>query len=173
MPLTFHIAGRIGNTYGLFDNPGLPQLAACLERFPRLRFLGHSQAFWSEIAALGPGDDRCGYPAGPIRAEGAVPRLMRRCPNLYGDLSAGSGYNALARDPEHAVRFLNEFQDRLLYGTDICAPKPPPPLAELLLKLRADGRISEAVFRKVARENAIALLGLDSALRCAAPASAV
>ena len=161
LPLTFHIAGRIGDTYGLFDNPGLPQLEACLRRFPKLRFLGHSQAFWSEIAQLGPDDDRCDYPPGPIAAEGAVPRLMRSYPNLYGDLSAGSGYNALARDADYAVRFLNEFQDRLLYGTDICAPQPPKPLAAFLLGLRAEGRISEEVFMKVARENAIALLALD------------
>ena len=45
--------------------------------------------------------------------------MMRAHPNLHGDLSAGSGHNALSRDPAFGVRFLNEFQDRLYFGTDI------------------------------------------------------
>ncbi|MFA6665708.1 MAG: amidohydrolase family protein, partial [Armatimonadota bacterium] len=96
----------------------------------------------------------------PIIEEGVVPHLMRRYPNLYGDLSAGSGHNALARDPEYAVKFLNEFQDRLLFGTDICAPDTPTPLVDFLLDLRDSGKISEAVFQKIARENAVKLLNL-------------
>ena len=84
---------------------------------------------------------------------------MRACPNLYGDLSAGSGCNALARDEDYTVQFLTEFQDRLLFGTDICVPDTPTPLVDLLLRLRDTGRISETVFQKVARENAISLLG--------------
>ena len=159
-PLTFHVAARIGGIYGLYDDPGLSQLEVSLQRFPKLPFLAHSQSFWAEMAPLETPADRYGYPRYPIRQEGVVPKLMRRYPNLYGDLSAGSGHNALARDPEYAVRFLNEFQDRLLFGTDICAPSTPTPLVDFLLELREEGRISEAVFQKVARENAIKLLGL-------------
>ena len=159
-PLTFHVAAQMGNIYGLYDDPGLPQLERSLQRFPKLRFLAHSQSFWAEMAALQTPADRYGYPRYPVTEEGVVPKLFRRYPNLYGDLSAGSGHNALARDPEHAVRFLNEFQDRLLFGTDICAPSTPTPLVDFLLGLRDSGKISEAVFQKVARENAIKLLGL-------------
>ncbi len=160
LPLTFHIACRIGGIYGLYDDPGLPQLEASLQRFPKLRFLAHSQSFWAEMGRLRTPLDRAGYPRYPIDEEGVVPHLFRRYPNLYGDLSAGSGHNALARDPDHAVAFLNEFQDRLLFGTDICAPNTPTPLVDFLLGLRADGRISEEVFQKVARENAVKLLDL-------------
>ncbi|MEI8345181.1 MAG: hypothetical protein WCG06_03820, partial [Candidatus Omnitrophota bacterium] len=53
----------------------------------------------------------------PITDEGRVPQLMRKYTNLYGDLSAGSGCNALKRDRKYAVKFLNEFQDRLMFGT--------------------------------------------------------
>ena len=81
-----------------------------------------------------------------------MPKLFRRYENLYGDLSAMSGYNALARDREYAVQFLNEFQDRLMFGTDICAPDTPTPLVDFLLQLRDEKLISEEVFRKVARE---------------------
>ncbi|HRU04260.1 MAG TPA: amidohydrolase family protein [Candidatus Brocadiia bacterium] len=165
MLLTFHIGPFIGGCYGLYDEPGLPQLEQSLRRFPGLKFLGHSQPFWAEMAPLETLGDRCGYPSYPIRQEGVVPKLMRKYPNLYGDLSAGSGHNALARDEEYAGRFLEEFQDRLLFGTDICAPDTPTPLVDLLLKLRASGRISETVFPKVARENAVRLLGLQTTAR--------
>jgi len=106
--------------------------------------------------------ERLGYPKGKIEEEGRVPLLMREYGNLYGDLSAGSGCNALTRDREYAVRFLNEFQDRLFFGTDICQPTMPSlkPLAEFLIGLRDSGDISETVFNKVARENAIRILGL-------------
>jgi len=160
LPLTFDISTRIGGTYGLYDDAGLPQLARSLQRFPRLIILGHGPAFWAEIAALETPADRAGYPGYPVREEGIVPKLFRRYPNLYGDLSAGSGHNALARDPDHAVRFLNEFQDRLLYGTDICAPDQKAPLAGFLKGLVDSGKISEGTFRKIARENAQRLLGL-------------
>ena len=160
LPLTFHLAGQLGGTYGLYDEPGLVQLAECLRRFGELKFLGHSQPFWAEIGQLERPEDRLGYPAYPVRAEGAVPKLMRRHPNLYGDLSANSGHNALARDLDYAARFLDEFQDRLLFGTDICAPETPTPLVDTLGKLKDAGRISETVFHKIARQNAVKLLNV-------------
>jgi len=61
-PLTFHIAPHMRGFYGLYDDPGLPQLERCLERFPELRFLGHSQPFWAQIAGLEMPGERAGYP---------------------------------------------------------------------------------------------------------------
>ncbi len=162
MPLTFHAAAQIGGTYGLYDDPGLPQLERSLQEFPRLQFLGHSQVFWAEIAPLETPADRYAYPKGPVTAEGVVPKLMRRYPNLLGDLSAHSGYNALARDPGYAAEFLDEFQDRLFFGTDICAPDTPTPLVGFLQGLLSEGAIAEEVFHKIARENAVGLLDLRS-----------
>jgi hypothetical protein len=43
----------------------------------------------------------------------------------------------------------------------ICAPTTPTPLVDLLLKLKEEGKISETVFNKIARENAIKLLKLE------------
>lgn len=160
LPLTFHIAARFGRIYGLYDDPGLPQLEESLKRFPKLKFFGHSQTFWAEMAALKNEFDRFGYPNYPVEEEGVVPKLMRKYPNLYGDLSAGSGCNALKRDRAYGVKFLNEFQDRLFFGTDICAPDTPTPLVDYLLELRNSGDISETVFRKVARENVVRVLEL-------------
>ncbi|MCX5642819.1 MAG: amidohydrolase family protein [Candidatus Omnitrophica bacterium] len=162
LPLTFHIAADIaGGLYGLQDDPGLPQLEWCLRKFPKLLFLAHSQTFWAEMAPLETPGDRYVYPYYPVKEEGAVPKLFRRYQNLLGDLSAGSGCNALARDPEYAVKFLNEFQDRLFFGTDICTPDGGTPLVDFLLKLKNEKKITEQVFGKVARGNAIKLLALS------------
>ena len=79
-------------------------------------------------------------------------------------MSAGSGCNAFTRDEEYAVKFLNEFQDQLLFGIDICsAPEMEAHgrLARFLLKLRDEGKISATVFEKVARGNAKKVLKLD------------
>jgi len=161
-PLTFHLAPTDrGGFYGLVDEPGLPGLELSMQRFPELKFFGHSQTFWAEMAVLDTIGDRNGYPDYPVKQEGAVPKLMRKYPNLYGDLSAVSGHNALARDVDYAVKFLTEFQDRLLFGTDICAPGTPTPLVDFLIGLRDSKKISEDIFQKVARENAIKLLNLE------------
>lgn len=160
IPLTFHIAPSLGWHYGLYDDPGLYQLEMSLQRFPKLNFFGHSQAFWAEIARMETPGERTGYPKSPVKEEGVIPKLMRKYPNLYGDLSAGSGCNALERDKNYAVKFLNEFQDRLMFGTDICAPDTTTPLVDLLLKMKEAGDIPELVFNKVARENAVRILGL-------------
>ena len=51
-PLTFHIAAQMGGMYGLYDEPGLPQLEQSLATFPKLNFLGHSQTFWAEMGPI-------------------------------------------------------------------------------------------------------------------------
>jgi len=104
LPLTFHIAAQAGGMYGLIDDPGLPGLERSIASHPKLKFFAHSQTFWAEMAPLETVADRYGYPRYPVKEEGAVPKMFRRYENLYGDLSAGSGHNALARDPEYAVR---------------------------------------------------------------------
>ena len=173
LPLDFHLASNRDWLYGIIDEKGLPELEICLQRFPKLRFFGHSQSFWCEIGEYSTWNERTGYPKGPVR-NGRIPELMRRYPNLYCDLSAGSGNNALSRDLDHAGRFLTEFQDRVMFGLDICSPQhfinsygPEAnggrwinPQGETLRTLLRTGRITPAVYRKVARENAIRELGL-------------
>lgn len=171
-PVTFDGSDQTTGDFGLYDDPGLPQLEHTLQRFPDLVMLGHGPVFWSEIARLdtpgersfvfAPGGAQVGrLPSGPVREEGVVPKLLRRYPNLHGDLSDPSPWNALTRDPDYGARFVTEFQDRLLFGTDICFADMPFPMVDLLLGWRAAGTITEAVFRKVARDNAIRLLGLE------------
>ena len=85
---------------------------------------------------------------------------MRKYPNLCGDLSAGSGQNALMRDPEFAYKFLEEFQDRLFFGTDICSPTNDFKLTFFLDEAVENGHISQECYNKVCRENALKLLGM-------------
>ncbi|MPM59300.1 hypothetical protein SDC9_106140 [bioreactor metagenome] len=160
LPVIFDDTTRVGRHYGLVDDPGLPQLEMTLRRFPKLILFGHGPAFWSEIGVLETVADRGGYPNYPVKAEGAVPKLFRRYTNLWGDLSAGSGANALMRDPAYAVKFLDEFQDRLCFGTDICYAAQHLPLAGFLIKLRDEGALSASAFEKIARGNIKRLLKL-------------
>jgi predicted TIM-barrel fold metal-dependent hydrolase len=37
---------------------------------------------------------------------------------MYGDLSAGSGLNALTRDEDQAREFIKLHQDKLMFGSD-------------------------------------------------------
>ena len=121
LPVICDGSDQIGGDFGLYDDPGLPQLEHTLQRFPNLIMLGHGPVFWAEIGRLEtpaqrktvfrPDGRQVGWqpPIGPIKEEGVVPKLFRRYPNLYGDLSDGSPCNALARDPEYGVKFIVEF----------------------------------------------------------------
>lgn len=160
LPVIFDDTVYVNYYYGLVDDPGLPQLEMVLRTFPKLIMLGHGAAFWSEIGKLETVYDRGRYPSYPISEEGAAPKLFRRYPNLWGDLSAGSGYNALARDVDYAIHFLNEFQDRLCFGTDICYPAQELPLAAFLLDLKKSGKLSADAFEKIARGNIKRLLNI-------------
>jgi len=162
MPLTFHVATQEGGMYGLIDELGLPRLEKALKQFPGLTFLGHSQPFWAEISSDATNENRRGYPKGPVVEGGRVVELMRACPNLHGDLSAGSGHNAVSRDPEFGYRFMNEFQDRLHFGTDICAPDTPTQLVDFLNNALAEGAITREVYEKIGWKNAERLLGVSA-----------
>jgi predicted TIM-barrel fold metal-dependent hydrolase len=104
-----------------------------------------------------------GYPGGPVVEGGRVVELMRKYPNLHGDISAGSGFKAISRDPEFGYAFLEEFQDRLFYGIDICCPEnidsPMIKFAAFLDDAVLNGKISEGAYLKMSRENALKLLG--------------
>jgi predicted TIM-barrel fold metal-dependent hydrolase len=162
LPLTFHLAPRIGGYYGCVDELGLPRLERVLRAFPGLTFLAHSQVFWSEISADVTEANRGGYPEGPVTA-GRVVELMRRYPNLHGDLSANSGYNAISRDPPFGLAFLEEFQDRLYFATDIAHMEQDLPIVRFFRRLRAERLLSEEALDRIAWRNADRLLGLGLA----------
>lgn len=157
MPVIFHIGPQIGKCYGLVDELGLYRLEKELAKFPELLFIGHSQPFWAEIGTNVDSKTRWVYPEGKVKP-GRIVELMRKYPNLCGDLSAGSGYNALARDPDFAYEFIEEFKDRLFFGTDICSPKNDMKLSFWLDEAVSNKKISNEAYDKVCRENALKLL---------------
>jgi uncharacterized protein len=154
-PLTFHLAPQVGGFYGCYDDLGLPRLEKVLKQFPKLIILGHSQVFWAEIGPLPNPEERKGYPKGPIPKAGRLVELMRNYPNLHGDLSAGSGFNAISRDPEFGYKFLEEFQDRLYYGTD----HAKLPFVSYFRNLKEKHLISDAAYEKITWKNAMKLVG--------------
>ncbi|MGJ5627575.1 amidohydrolase, partial [Mediterraneibacter gnavus] len=110
-----------GYEYGIVDEPGLPMLEEALEKYPGLKFIGHSQPFWHEISQDAKPDlkSRMEWGRGPVREGGRLVCLMRNYKNLYADLSANSGGCAIMRDEKFGLQFLEEFQDRLMFGTPI------------------------------------------------------
>jgi hypothetical protein len=84
---------------------------------------------------------------------------MRDYPNLYGDLSANSGLTALERDPDHAWRFLDEFQDRLVFGLDYCSVNDSRRHVPWLTAARDAGNLAPAAFEKIMGGNIAGLLG--------------
>ena len=161
MPVLFHIGPQAGDCYGLIDDIHLPRLEKCLRLFPKLIFIGHSQPFWAEIGAEVTEKTRNTYPPGKITAGGALPRLIEDYSNLHCDISAGSGYNALTRDAEFGYSFMEKYQDRLLFGTDICSPKNDHRHAELLRNSLKEGKISQEIFEKITWKNINRILNLE------------
>ncbi|MDD2707500.1 MAG: amidohydrolase family protein [Verrucomicrobiae bacterium] len=163
LPLVFHLAPKPIGYYGIVDDLGLPGLEGALKKFPKLIFLGHSQPFWAEISGDLTEEIRNTYPKGKVAPGGAVVRLMRQYPNLYGDLSpaAGSGYNAVARDPDFGYKFLEEFQDRLFFASDICDPRNKLTLISFLNEAVEKSLISRQAYEKICYRNAERLLGIS------------
>jgi predicted TIM-barrel fold metal-dependent hydrolase len=91
-----------------------------LEKFPKVNFIGHAQTFWGNIDKAH--DQKVMYPKGKVTPGGITDRLLSDYGNMYGDLSAGSGLNALLRDEDNARDFLKRHQDKLMYGSD-CSDK--------------------------------------------------
>ena len=122
LPVTVHLDYEFstGATYprrNYWYGGGIEALGRALKACPETIFLGHAPGFWAHISGDGKYDKEA-YPTGPVLPGGRLISLLRECPNLYCDLSAGSGCNAMTRDPEFARSFLIEFQDRVLYARD-------------------------------------------------------
>jgi predicted TIM-barrel fold metal-dependent hydrolase len=98
-------------------NMGIERLDTMLEKFPNTNFLGHAQTWWANIDKNHT-DQTVLYPKGPVTPGGITDRLLSDYANMYADMSAGSGLNALTRDEDHARAFLERHQDKILYGSD-------------------------------------------------------
>jgi len=153
LPVLFHLDNQ-RNT----DKPGLPGLEKVLQETPQGTFIGHGPGWWASISGDATQADLAGYPRGEVADGGAIDRLMEKYPNIYGELSAGSGANSISRDLEFGHKFLVRRQDRIMFGTDFLAPEQQVKQFELfeqLLKLPTD------VQDKIYRDNAKRVLRLS------------
>ena len=98
-------------------NYGFERFHKMLEKYPKVNFLGHAQTWWGHIDRNNK-DQSVMYPKGAVTPGGLTDRYLSDYSNMFGDLSAGSGLNALTRDEQFARDFIVRHQDKLVYGSD-------------------------------------------------------
>jgi predicted TIM-barrel fold metal-dependent hydrolase len=156
-------------------NTGYPQFDKVLRAHPKTMFIGHGDLFWAHISADVPTDR--GYPAGPIKRGGLTDKWLSDFPNLFADMSANSGNNALSRDPGFTPDFIARHQRKLIFGSDCsCADgrgsgvsqNNNPEAARLAGKCVARETLTvlkqhapSTIFRRVVWENGIQLFKLQ------------
>lgn len=162
LPVTLHMSPEEGYKYGVVDKPGLPLLEEVLKQYPNLKVLGHSQVFWIEISGDAPTDNegRSAWGEGPVTPGGRVPELFAKYENLYGDLSANSAGQAIMRDPEFGINFLETYADRLFFATDMVNSDMVFPLGAWLDEQAEQGKLSREAYGKICWKNAERVFGL-------------
>jgi len=141
-------------------NTGFERFHTILEKFPTVNFIGHAQTWWANIDAKA--DPQVLYPKGPVTPGGITDKLLANYPNIFADMSAGSGLNALLRDEDHARGFLDRHQDKLLYGSDCNDAIGEGPKCSGSQQLATIRRLApnKAAERKILFENAKRVLKL-------------
>jgi hypothetical protein len=152
LPVLFHLDEQ-RNT----DVAGLPGLERVLQKNPDTTFIGHGPGWWASISGGISDADLGAYPKTPVAPGGAIDRLMDKYPNLYGELSAGSGAGAISRDLAFGKQFLIRRADRIMFGTDYLSPGQEIPQFDIFPQID----LPEEVAAKVYRGNAIRALGLE------------
>jgi predicted TIM-barrel fold metal-dependent hydrolase len=142
-------------------NYGFERFDKMLEKYSTVNFLGHAQTWWGNIDR-NHADQRVMYPKGPVVRGGLTDRYLSDYPNMFGDLSAGSGLNALTRDEEFARDFLTRHQDKLIYGSDCSDLEGSGPKCQGAQTIAAIRRLagSKTIERKLLYGNAKALFRL-------------
>lgn len=144
LPVLFHMDG--GNNK---DEPGLPHLEKALKANPKCIFIGHGPGWWANIRPITPAGKKAGPASRPSQI-GAVDRLLARYPNMYGDLSAGSGARAIGRDKAFGRAFLIRHADKLMFGTDFGSwsyGKAPAPQFTLFESLDLPADVKAKIYR--------------------------
>ena len=149
-------------------NYGFERFHKILEKFPQVKFLGHAQTWWANIDR-NHSDQTMLYPKGPVTAGGLTDRYLSDYPNMYGDLSAGSGLNALTRDEDFTRDFLTRHRDKLLFGSD-CSDRDgggPNCLGARIIAAIRRLAATRQIERKLLYENAKRVFRLQANMRSA------
>lgn len=141
-------------------NRGYERFHTMLAKYPKTNFIGHAQTFWGNIDKQHEAKNL--YPKGKVTPGGLTDRYLADYPNVFADMSAGSGLNALTRDEEHTTGFFQRHQDKILYGSDCndhLGRGPGCQGAQTIAMIRKLSP-SKAVERKILFENAQKLFRL-------------
>lgn len=141
LPVLFHMDRQRGT-----DEVGLPNYERVLREFPDVDFISHAPGWWAHVSA--DVEAMGGYPDGPVEPGGRCDELLAEYDNCYADLSAGSGWNALTRDPEYGQEFLERHHEKLLFATDYLYPAQDVPQLEILETFAFTDEMAENVFHR-------------------------
>lgn len=136
-------------------NYGFERFPKMLSKYPKVSFIGHAQTWWANIDKDHK-DQSVLYPKTKVTPGGLTDRLLSDFPNMFADLSAGSGLNSLLRDEAHARGFLERHQDKIMYGSDCVDTVGSGPKCQGAQTIAAVRRLSPSknIERKVLYENA-------------------
>ena len=136
-------------------NRGFERFHKMLKKYQHVNFIGHAQTWWANIDKDNK-DQNVLYPRTKISPGGLTDQLLSDYPNIYGDFSAGSGFNSLTRDEDRTPEFLKKHQDRLLFGSDCSDRNGPGPDCVGSKTIAAIRRLSpeKSIERKLLYENA-------------------
>ena len=143
-------------------NLGFERFYKILEKYPKVNFIGHAQTWWGNIDKML--DQTVLYPKTKVTPHGITDRYLSDYPNMYGDLSAASGLNALLRDEDHAREFLARHQNKLLWGSDCSDKIGQGPTCIGAQCIAAVKRLApdQSVVRKLLHDNAARLFRLKA-----------
>jgi predicted TIM-barrel fold metal-dependent hydrolase len=143
-------------------NKGYERFWKVLEKFPKVKFIGHAQTVWANVDKQYENSKGL-YPKGLVEPGGMTDQYLTRYPNFYADMSAGSGLNAMVRDEPHAREFIERHQDKLMFGSDCNDRVGHGPVCQGWLIIREIRKLasSKAVERKLLHDNANKLLKLN------------
>lgn len=144
-------------------NLGFEKFHRILKKYPAVNFIGHAQTWWGHIDKHH--DPKVLYPKGTVMPGGLTDVYLREYPNMFADLSAGSGNNSLLRDERHTRGFLERHQDKIMFGSDCNDTLGRGPGCTGSRTIAAVRRLaaSKEIERKILHDNARRLLKLPSA----------
>ena len=149
LPILLHLDKPFAPPWDFWYCYDMDRLGQLLHLLPHATFIGHGPGFWRHVS----GDEaECldPYPDGKVEPGGKVTEFLKRYPNLYCDLSAGSGLRAISRDQAWGKRFLARHSTRILYGTDYYDRR----LMDYLYGLN----LEDTVLQKIMGQNAAKLI---------------
>lgn len=154
VPVLMHFEQQMFNT-------GFERFGSVLAKWPKVTFIGHAPTFWANIDANV--KKQIGYPKGKVKPGGLTERYLSDYPNLYADMSAYSGLNALIRDEDHARWFIAKHYKQMMFGSDCADNAGFGPtcsganMISAIVRLAPDTNVA----RKLLYENAKSLLKLS------------